>query len=587
MLDVLKACWILFVFLLIFFGLASRLFAKRPNTAIIIRIAGNFARMTLCVTAAVFAVANIKALTAITMLLLLAGALTAAWMRKHNWKTSNLVQDMQSGALRFIRKAESWSFGAYLVPRMKKGVTITLPRIFTVHHWLDFFENQGVLAVVFLAIVLMSSILFSRNALHGLRFDHPEEYSNLLRGRELVLNLRAIGLPFVFPAMAATTSLIGATDLMQVTRFLFPVIEIFLVLAAGLAIRACTRSGVAAIATMYCLGAAAFPPLREAVPGAQTALDKLLGIFDYTPVATRPGPELLLGLIFMLLALVFLADWQRNPDTQSLVDVGCCLVLVGIVSQFLLILLVAAAAALLVMRPLPALMIFSVLCYALATVAIFSNGPSIVPYEIFRFLPLAAAIAMGCAIEWIRAALSVAAGKHAEGIVFIGFLVLVVVWLRPHGFAPQFLEYEISARQTQAIIDQFPRQKWAVVAPVEQLPETFGFGGYEDLAAFIAEFDDNVSNPNFRFPHAPDHLFVYVEKRPYQMFAHEPTSVSFETLTDTTFRNYRSPAGRASLETAALRFCETYRLAHSNMSVYFENDDLRIYRIQAEAEPKK
>src|SRR5262249_44598836 len=214
-----------------------------------------------------------------------------------------------------------------------------------------------------------------------------------------------IGLPFVFPAMAATTSLISATDLMQVTRFLFPLIEIFLILTVGLTIRACTRSGVAAIAGMYCLGAAAFPPGREVVPVAQTALDKLIALFDYTPALTRPGPELQIGLIFMLLALVFLADWQHHPEWNTLVDVGCCLVVVGVASQFLLVLLIVTSAALLIMRPLPALMIFAILCYAIAAVGVFSNGP-VVPFETYRLLPLAAAIAAACILEWVRAALS-------------------------------------------------------------------------------------------------------------------------------------------------------------------------------------
>jgi len=585
--DVLKACWIVFIFLLIFFALPLRLFSKRANTAVVIWLVSNFVRMVLGVTVAVFLAASIKALTAITLLMLLAGALAAAWLRKHQWRVGNLILSLQTTALRFVRKAEGWSFGMYLLPRLpRKGFSIQLPRIFTVNHWLDVFENQGVLAVVFLALSLMSVLLLSQNALHQLRFDHAGEYSALLRARELLLNLRAVGLPFVFPAVTSATALIGATDLMQVTRFLFPVFQLLLVLAAGLAIRVCTRSGVAAIATMYCLGAGAFPPARDVTPVATTVFEKLLSLLNYSPALNRPGPELVAGLVFALLALVFLADWQRSMQWDSLLDVGCCLALVGIASQFLLIVLIVPAAALLISRPLPALTTFTLVCYGLAAFATFSNGP-VLPGEIFSMLPLGAAIAVGCIIEWVREALSVVAGKHAEGIVFLAFLVLALVWLRPHGFTPQFLEFETTARQTLAISNQFPRQKWVVVAPVEQLPETFGFGGYEDLAAFIAEYQDRVANPDFRFPHAPDHTFIYVEKRPFQMFAHEPTSVSYGVLTDATFRNYRSPAGRASLETAALGFCETYRHAHTNMTIYFEDDDLRIYRVQAEPEPKK
>jgi len=585
MLDALKACWICVVFLLIYFGIPSRLFPRRPNTAIVVRIVGNWTRMVLLVTVAVFLLACIKALTTITIIIFVLAALAAAWLRKHEWRIGNVTQAVQASALRFMRRAEGWSFGMYLMPRLRRrGISITLPRMFRFDQWLDVFESQGVLAAVFLVVVLMSSLLFLQSPWYQLRFDQAEQYSALLRGRELVLNLRAIGLPFVFPAIATTTSLISATDLMQVIRYLFPLIELFLVLTAGLTIRACTRSGVAAIATMYCLGAAAFPPTRTVIPVAESLFQKLMGLFDYTPALTRPSGEFQLGLIFALLALVFLVDWQRNPQWDSLVNVGCCLALVGIVSQFLLIVLIVALAAVLMLRPMAGLMVFVLVCYGLAALAALSGGP-LVPNEVYSLLPVAGAIGVGCVIGWVREALSVAVGKHAEGVVFLGFLFLAIVWLRPHGFVPQYLEYEVTARQTQAIINEFPRQKWVVIAPVEQLPETFGFGGYEDLAGFIAEYQDRISNPDFRFPNAPDHMFVYVEKRPFQMFAKEPASVSFGTLTDETFRNYRSPAGRASLETAALQFCEEYKRSHSGASILFENDDLRIYHIQPQPKP--
>ena len=95
-----------------------------------------------------------------------------------------------------------------------------------------------------------------------------------------------------------------------------------------------------------------------------------------------------------------------------------------------------------------------------------------------------------------------------------------------------------------------------VVAPVEQLPETFGFGGYEDLAGFVQKYQRQVNDPGFEFKDAPEDYLIYVEKVPFQMFASEPAMLSFATLTDSTYRNYRSPAGRASLESrcyAALR----------------------------------
>jgi hypothetical protein len=118
-----------------------------------------------------------------------------------------------------------------------------------------------------------------------------------------------------------------------------------------------------------------------------------------------------------------------------------------------------------------------------------------------------------------------------------------------------------------------------VAAPVEQLAETFGLGGHEDLAGFVEKYRSQVSSPEFRFQDARENLFIYVEKRPFQIFSREPETVSFSVLTDPTYRTYRSPGGRASLEAAALQLCESYRQYHSNTDVFFENEVLRIYHI--------
>src|SRR5262249_36208639 len=127
-------------------------------------------------------------------------------------------------------------------------------------------------------------------------------------------------------------------------------------------------------------------------------------------------------------------------------------------------------------------------------------------------------------------------------------------------------------------ISAFPDQRWAIVAPSEQFPETFGKGQYEDLFQFVSDYHDRVSDPNFHFPFHT--LFVVVEKRPFQYFTSEPTFVSFSILTDPTYRNYRSPAGRSSLELATMKLCEAYSDVHPNGQVFYEDQDLRVYQFQ-------
>src|SRR5438874_6468947 len=59
-LDVLKAFWILGVFLLTFFWLPTHLFSGRPNSPRVLRIAGNWARTVLCVTILIFLMCSLR-----------------------------------------------------------------------------------------------------------------------------------------------------------------------------------------------------------------------------------------------------------------------------------------------------------------------------------------------------------------------------------------------------------------------------------------------------------------------------------------------------------------------------------------------
>jgi len=284
-------------------------------------------------------------------------------------------------------------------------------------------------------------------------------------------------------------------------------------------------------------------------------------------------------LLFLLLALAFLADWYSNSrGWDSLLDFACCLLLTGIASQVLLVVLVIAAGVLL-LRPMAGLLAFVMMSYGLVACATLSTGIT-VPDEMRTILPVAAAILVGCILALIEAELVARARRRAETVLVAACLCVVVIWFRPQRLFGQCLEYEAAARATQEIASRFPWQTWVVAAPVEQLAETFGLGGHEDLAGFVEKYRSQVSSPEFRFPDAREDLFIYVEKRPFQIFSREPETVSFSVLTDPTYRNYRSPGGRASLEAAALQLCESYRQYHSNADVFFENEVLRIYHIR-------
>jgi hypothetical protein len=99
-------------------------------------------------------------------------------------------------------------------------------------------------------------------------------------------------------------------------------------------------------------------------------------------------------------------------------------------------------------------------------------------------------------------------------------------------------------------------------------------GQYEDLDEFVRQYQDRAGDASFQFPDKT--LFIFVEKRPFEYFATEPTAVSFSILTDPTYRNYRSPAGRSSLELSARKLCEAYRETHASR-VFYEDENLTVY----------
>ena len=526
---------------------------------------------------------GIKGLGSITVVLFLVAALAIAWLRNHNWQVRGVIASVQHKTLNLVHKVERQSLTKFHQPNAKpKPVSFRLPRFLQADFWLALLENREVLIAAFVLVLITSSALLWQNPIHQLRYEHVEQYSVLLRAREFALNLQPLGRPFVFPSALVATSLISAVDLSEVTRFLSPMIGIFLVVALGLFVRICNRTGAAAIAAMYCFGAAALPPPTDVVPVALTMREKLVALLDYAPSVTRPGTEFAVGMILLLLGLSFLADWQRNGGWDSLIDVVCCLALLSIISQYLLVAFLVAGVAML-LRPVVGIVVLFLFCYGTAIYATLVT--STFPNEVFTMLPLAAAIGAGCFIAFIHSTLTAVAGKRTDALVLALCLIAAVLWLRPNRLVGQFLEYEEAAQQTKKINTTLPRQRWEVIAPVEQLPESFGFGGYEDLALWVQKYKDQAGDAEFHFKDLPDDMLIYVEKIPFQMFASEPAMVSFATLTDATYRNYRSPAGRASLESDALQLCESYRAHHSDMTTFYEDQNLRIYRIHTPPKP--
>lgn len=234
-----------------------------------------------------------------------------------------------------------------------------------------------------------------------------------------------------------------------------------------------------------------------------------------------------IGTFFLLLGLAFLADYYYHAHRVSLYDALCA---------------------------------FALLALSL---------PQAFPREIAITLFISCILGLVARTihRWVPA-------YRLEALLPLLLMVGVFIGAPPTYPRPHFLEYETTARQSLQIAERFPAQRWAIVAPSEQFSETFGLGQYEDLYQFVSQYHDRVGDPGFHFPY--ERLFVFVEKHPFQYFDKEPTYVSFSVLTDPTYRNYRSPAGRSSLELATMELCELYANVHHSR-VFYEDESLRIY----------
>jgi len=575
--DALRALWIVASFVAVFIWFPSRLWSHNHNRGLVISIAGGWVRMALCATIAVVLLTMLKVFTAITVIFLLAAAFVLTWLRQHEWGLQKSVAGLQRQVLAQIRKLETRFLGLRLVAQGRRGKSFPQARLF--YAWAKSLRHKEFFVAGLMTVVGLTGILYWGDALRELRFTWPDQYVVLLHARESMLNIVPGGRPMVFPALLAITSMISGSDPLQTTRFLCPVVACLAVLCLGLLVGMCSRVAVPSLIAMYCWGGAAFPPAGSVSTVATTGMQKLYAaLCGNSPAATRATTEFQLGLSFLFLGLVFLADWHGNRRRDSLIDFVCCLLLVGMVSQLLLLVFAILGAASL-LRPAILLPSFSLLGCGLAISAVLWPRP--LTDDASMIVPAAMAAGLG----WLVAATVrlLRFGTGAEPAALMTFALIAVFWLPPHRPAQQPLEYESVVRQTQELAEKFPRQKWLLVAPVEQLPETLGLGGYKDLANFVAEYQAQVETPEFRFPEPQEDLFIYVEKTPFQIFSREPSFVSFSVLTDITYRNYRSPAGRASLESAALQLCESYRRHHSDADIYFEDDSLRIYHIHQQA----
>ena len=153
-------------------------------------------------------------------------------------------------------------------------------------------------------------------------------------------------------------------------------------------------------------------------------------------------------------------------------------------------------------------------------------------------------------------------------------VIMAAMLIQPRGAAPEH-QYEAAARVAHRIAGEFRVNDWIVISPGLEVVQTYGRGWHVELADFVNEHSEaQVSQADFRFPYAAQSVFVFVEKRvleqPAFSFAHDGGAAPYY---------YSTRLGRASLEYRAARVMASYVGTHRDAAVYYEDDDLIVYRI--------
>ncbi|GAC1648159.1 MAG: hypothetical protein NVS9B15_06840 [Acidobacteriaceae bacterium] len=412
------------------------------------------------------------------------------------------------------------------------------------------------------AVVLL--IIFIRQLAPGfreLRLPHPDYYDMLLRTNQIMFNRPRSGVPTLFSGILAGAATITSVDTLEVAHIFITLMNLLMGTVVGLVVALCTRSPAFAVLAVY-------------IASSRTVVTDLAAKLSSLPLHPYASPDVIVGLCCALLALVGFSRLRSQYRTAVLVDTGCCIVLAFWANTFTGAL--AASTVVAALMPLRR----SALLWAAGWIAVFL----VFRQTQMHGMPASIVVVMATvALTLTCFELLKSAAHYSDELVSVAVLLVILILEMSSGAAiqPWYVEHDAAPRTLLRAKGELPRASWIVVGPVEQLAESYGTGYYEDLAAFVNKNAMSAAEPSFRLSGYPLHVLVYIEKRPLPAFKEDREDLPYDVITDPTYRNYRSPGGRASLEFEALLACERYRTTHQGASIYYEDESLRVYHFES------
>jgi hypothetical protein len=204
---------------------------------------------------------------------------------------------------------------------------------------------------------------------------------------------------------------------------------------------------------------------------------------------------------------------------------------------------------------------------------------------------IAAVLICGAVIRqrYFQSRVSYAAGVLAAGM----YASAAAVFAYSSGRPVQIVQHESAARLCDRIKRHFHRKEWIIVSPFQELAFTYGLGWHVELSEFVSQFTmDQVSDPGFTLPYDCPDVFFFVERKPISpgarpgghgvVWRYSPAESA-----DWSAFLYTDPVGRSSLEYRAAMLLAAYTRHHRNMSVFYEDEDLVVFRmVRSVAEPQ-
>lgn len=507
---------------------------------------------------AVHVLSYARILNPLTLLMLLLTPSALTYLHRRSW-------DLEGELRRLIRAVALFLSEVKIKRLWQSRLLLWLRTRLEVRLPLTVSTPEGFLKVAVVA-VLLSIITYMRlrQPLMEVRYANVESYELLLSARRLLMS-EPTGYEGVMSSIVTALSLISSVDAVHVLRFAGALCAILLVVMLTLAVRATTRSISASVVAAYTLGAYLFN-IAPYVKGRRESWLQTLSsaLIDSYSRQWAVGE---LEIALLLLLLVFRKTARREYLQAMLYSL-----LVIAFSPLLLVVTVPALLVLYLDSNSARYTALLLLAAGLAMPTLLYLHYGIPPWGLL-LLPFALTLMVGVLTEPLGLLIQWA-GWMGQGVLAILFVTLSTPFL-PVGLKPKFLEYEVVARRSVEIASTRPRKRWTMVAPVEQLPQIYGRGWYEDLGNFVDYYGGMDEQRMQAFPKAE--IYVIVEKIPFRYFEREPISVDFRLLTDPVYRRYRSGAGRAALEYKALEICEELRRRYG-AEVYYEDEVVRIYK---------